>query len=268
MATTCPISSERWGRASSTNTQPAKQYCVGATPSALDETALRVRQRRLRNARPSTTIVVPMDRHHRNWRVPAEAPFCSVALFAGVVLLGLLGCGGGPEILEQQVRPESKRLPEGTSDRESESDPEPLPGSERGARESEDERAGQHESEGEHEGEHGSGGEHGEESGESGIQYGRVEAAQEVRSGVHLELRYDVAAETFIGTVVNTTAEPVARVRVEVHLSNGVELGPTPRISLAPGETSSVRLEAEGQRFEAWTTHVEIGEGEHGERHR
>ena len=84
-----------------------------------------------------------------------------------------------------------------------------------------------------------------------------AETAQEVRSGVRLELRFDAAAETFTGSVVNTAAEPVSGVRVEVHLSNGIELGPTPGISLVPGETSSVRLAAAGQRFETWTTHVE-----------
>ncbi len=102
--------------------------------------------------------------------------------------------------------------------------------------ESGDEHEGEHESEGEHRGEHGSERAHGEESGESGIQYGVTETAQEAGSGVRLELRFDAAAETFTGTVVNTTAEPISRVRVEVHLSNVVELGPTPRISLAPGK--------------------------------
>ena len=137
-----------------------------------------------------------------------------------------------------------------------------------GEHESRSEHEGDRGSRVEHEGEHGSESEHGEELGESGIRYGIAETAREARSGVRLELRFDGASETFTGTVVNTTAEPVSRVRVEVHLSNGVELGPTPRISLAPGETSSVQLAAAGQRFEAWTTHVEIGEGEHGERHR
>ena len=65
--------------------------------------------------------------------------------------------------------------------------------------------------------------------------------------------------------MTNTTAEPVAQVRVEVHLSNGIELGPTPRITLAPGETRAVNLDAGGQRFDTWEAHVEIGEGEHGQ---
>ena len=74
----------------------------------------------------------------------------------------------------------------------------------------------------EHEGEHGSEGEHPGGVGEPGIRYRLAETAQETCSGVRLELRFDAAAETFTGTVVNTTAESVSRVRVEVHLSNGV----------------------------------------------
>ena len=220
----------------------------------------------------STTIASPMDDLSHGQRAVARVLAGPAALLAGFFLLGPSGCGSGSEVSEQQAqpesKPESKSLAEGTSGRESESDPEPILGSETAARESEDEHAGQRESEGEHEGEHGSEGEHGEESGESGIRYGVAMTAQETRSGVRLELRFDAATETFTGTVINTAAEPVSQVRVEVHLSNGVELGPTPRISLAPGETSSVRLAAAGQRFETWTTHVEIGEGEHGERHR
>ena len=43
----------------------------------------------------------------------------------------------------------------------------------------------------------------------------------------------DAAAETFRGEVVNTTSATVTQVRVEIHLSNGVELGPTPRVDQA-----------------------------------
>ena len=194
------------------------------------------------------------------WRVPSGVLFCA-AVLAALSLVSLSGCGSGAEVSEEHGDPESsaEHEPEQLTSRESEPEPEPGPESDEGEG---------HDSGDEHGGEHGSEGEHGEESGESGIRYGVAETAQETRSGVRLELRFDAATETFTGTVANTAAEPVSRVRVEVHLSNGVELGPTPRISLAPGETSSVQLAAAGQRFETWTTHVEMGEGEHGERHR
>ena len=42
-------------------------------------------------------------------------------------------------------------------------------------------------------------------------------------------------------------------------LSNGVELGPTPRVDLAPGETRPVELDARGQTFTHYSVHVEIG---------
>ena len=68
----------------------------------------------------------------------------------------------------------------------------------------------------------------GGEAGESGTQYGLAETAEETRSGISLVLRFDAAEATFTGAMTNTTTESVSQVRVEVHLSNGVELGPTP----------------------------------------
>ena len=52
--------------------------------------------------------------------------------------------------------------------------------------------------------------------------------------------------------------------RVEVHLSNGVELGPTPRVNLAAGDTRAVHLSARSQSFSGFSVHVELGLGEHG----
>ncbi|MXY98067.1 MAG: hypothetical protein F4Z29_10045 [Gemmatimonadetes bacterium] len=53
-------------------------------------------------------------------------------------------------------------------------------------------------------------------------------------------------------------------VRVEVHLSNGTELGPTTPVDLAPGESVDVSLAATEEPFTGWTPHAEVGEGEHG----
>ena len=65
------------------------------------------------------------------------------------------------------------------------------------------------------------------------------------------------------GTVENTTDETLKQVRVEVHLSNGKELGPTPAADLAPGESREVELIATSTDFDGWTAHPEVGEGEH-----
>ncbi len=99
------------------------------------------------------------------------------------------------------------------------------------------------------------------EPGESGTQYQLSETARESRAGVDLVLRYDQPNETFTGTLTNTTGAAVSDVRVEIHLSNGVELGPTPRIVIGAGETSPVELDARGQSFTAFSVHIEIGPG-------
>ena len=101
----------------------------------------------------------------------------------------------------------------------------------------------------------------GGESGESGTQYAPSDTARETRNGVELILDYDSARQVFTGTVRNTTTATVTQVRVEIHLSNGVELGPTPRTNLAAQETQSIELDARGQTFTWFSVHVEIGSG-------
>lgn len=117
--------------------------------------------------------------------------------------------------------------------------------------------------------------EHSEEPGEvrkgepeeSGTQYGLSDTAKEVRSGVELAIRFDRARRVFAGTVRNGTGATVRQVRVEVHLSNGVELGPTPNVDLKPGQSAPVELRAGSRAFNQFSTHVEIGSGEHGGEH-
>ena len=75
--------------------------------------------------------------------------------------------------------------------------------------------------------EHDEGSESGEDGEESGTQYALGETFDEVRAGARLVLSYDSAANAFNGTVENTTEGTLRRVRVEVHLSNSTELGPT-----------------------------------------
>ena len=93
-----------------------------------------------------------------------------------------------------------------------------------------------------------------------GRSYSLTDTAVETRGGVRLTMSYDAAAETFRGEVVNTTSATVTQVRVEIHLSNGVELGPTPRVDLAAGQSMPVELDASGQTFTSWSVHVELGQ--------
>ena len=105
------------------------------------------------------------------------------------------------------------------------------------------------------EGPEGSGG----EVGESGTQYTLTQTFNEVQSGAHMIMRFDATTSFFVGTVRNTTNGILRRVRVEVHLSNGVELGPTTPTDLSPGETMNVALSAVGQTFSTWSGHPEVG---------
>ena len=99
---------------------------------------------------------------------------------------------------------------------------------------------------------------------EPGIQLSMNQSYDEMRAGTRLVIAYDAETNAFRGTVSNVGEEELAMVRVEVHLSNGTELGPTTPVDLAPGEMSDVMLEATAESFETWSAHAEVGEGEHG----
>ena len=135
---------------------------------------------------------------------------------------------------------------------------------ERGEHAGEGER-GEHAGESER-GEHAGEGERGEHAGEGEETGPRISidgTHNEDRKGVRLILSFDNGSSSFIGTVENVTEKTVSRVRVEVHLSNGVELGPTKPINLAPGKKVDVKLSAEGQSFKWWKAHAEVGASEH-----
>lgn len=94
---------------------------------------------------------------------------------------------------------------------------------------------------------------------ESGTQHQLDETYDEARAGAHLILSYDAAASRFTGTVENTTRDTLEAVRVEVHLSNGVELGPTTATDILPGEIIGITLDATEEPFETYSAHTEVG---------
>ena len=120
-----------------------------------------------------------------------------------------------------------------------------------------------------------SGGEHsggGEGSGGEGSEGGGEEASAAtlapnetfdmVRGGARLIMNYDAATNSFVGTAENTTNNVLTRVRIEVHLSNGTELGPTTPIDLAPGQVAQVNLPSTQAPFTGWIAHAEVGGGD------
>ena len=118
-------------------------------------------------------------------------------------------------------------------------------------------------------GEHGSGGESGRESGGGGEEGSGAMLAPDqtfdmVRGGARLVLGYDPASNAFTGTVENTTSNVLTQVRIEVHLDNGTELGPTVPIDMAPGQMTAVYLPSTQALFSGWVAHAEVGGGEHG----
>jgi hypothetical protein len=85
---------------------------------------------------------------------------------------------------------------------------------------------------------------------ESSTELALNERYDRVRNGVRLILAYDMQSNSFISTVENTTEGTLKQVRVEVHLSNGVELGPTTPTDLNPGESADVTLTATSNSFD------------------
>ncbi len=129
------------------------------------------------------------------------------------------------------------------------------------------------ESAGEHSGGAESGGESGNEGPEGGggseegsgtSQLAPNETFDETRGGARLIMNYDAAGNAFTGTVENTTNNTLTNVRIEVHLSNGVELGPTTPVDMAAGEVMAIDLPSTPEPFTGWTPHAEVGSGEGG----
>lgn len=98
---------------------------------------------------------------------------------------------------------------------------------------------------------------------ESGDEFTKNQTYDKVRKGARLILTYNAQKNAFIGKVTNTTNRKLSRVRVEVHLSNGQELGPTKAKSLRPGQSRKVILKATQRAFEKWSAHAEVGSSEH-----
>ena len=84
------------------------------------------------------------------------------------------------------------------------------------------------------------------------------------RGGARLIMSYDPASNAFNGTVENTTNNALTNVRIEVHLSNGAELGPTTPMDMAPGEVATISLPSTQASFTGWVPHAEVGSGEGG----
>lgn len=97
------------------------------------------------------------------------------------------------------------------------------------------------------------------DSEEAGTSMALDETFDAVRRGARLLLAFDAQSNSFYGLVQNTTDAILQRVRVEIHLSNGVELGPTTPTDLAPGEVACVMLLATEESFDGWSPHAEIG---------
>ncbi len=114
-------------------------------------------------------------------------------------------------------------------------------------------------------GEHESGGREGGESNEEDPnEFGLDYNYDQTKYGARLILSYNKSSNSFKGSVENTSNETLDRVRVEVHLSNGTELGPTTPTSLVAGQKMEIDLKATEKAFEGWTAHAEVGNMEHG----
>lgn len=94
---------------------------------------------------------------------------------------------------------------------------------------------------------------------EDNTQYNIGDTVDITKNGVRLIISFDETNEKFTGTVENVTTATVSQVRVEVHLSNGTELGPTTPQDLTTSQTLNVELNASGETFSTWSVHAEVG---------
>lgn len=125
-----------------------------------------------------------------------------------------------------------------------------------------------HDKDGEHQeaiGEHARDKDEGGEGEEDGTQFNKQQTYNVIKHGVQLVLKYDKQSNAFNGYMLNTSNKNIERARVEVHLSNGTELGPTKPITLVAKMKQEVVLKATEKPFKTWSTHAEVGNNEHGD---
>ena len=127
------------------------------------------------------------------------------------------------------------------------------------------EGGGEHGAGSERSGGEGSEGSGGGEGGSAANQLAPDETFDMTRNGARLIMSYDAQSNSFKGTVENTTNNVLTRVRVEIHLSNGTELGPTTPVDVAAGEVVAIELTSTQASFTGWVAHAEVGSGEGGE---
>jgi hypothetical protein len=92
---------------------------------------------------------------------------------------------------------------------------------------------------------------------ESGQDLALTDVYDEVRGGARLRLAYDQQSDSFRGILQNSTNQTLCRARVEVHLSNGTELGPTNPVDLPAGGALMGKIPAAGETFDGWSAHAE-----------
>ena len=100
---------------------------------------------------------------------------------------------------------------------------------------------------------------------EGGTRLSPDETLNATVNGVQITMSYNATSDSFQGVVYNPTSETLLGVRVEIHMYNGstsMELGPTPAQDLAPGESRTIELSADGWGFDSWVAHPEVSGGE------
>lgn len=76
--------------------------------------------------------------------------------------------------------------------------------------------------------------------------------------GLYVIISYHAPTSSFIGIIENTTNKIISTIKIEIYLSNAVELGPTRAENLQPGETKNISLLAYNQEFKEWSAVVEF----------
>lgn len=94
----------------------------------------------------------------------------------------------------------------------------------------------------------------------SGYRLAKNESINEMQSNaIRTIMSYNSKSNAFEGTLKNVTTKIIIKARIEVHLSNGTELGPTTPTDLDPAQIINVSLSAVGENFTRWTPLAEHG---------
>jgi hypothetical protein len=88
----------------------------------------------------------------------------------------------------------------------------------------------------------------------------KADVINDTINGIHFICKYDTDNKYFSGSLKNTTNELIEGVKVQIYLSNGMSLNPSPTTNLNPEAEyeSTFMVDADVKEWDKWDAQIEF----------